>query len=171
MKEYTEQGFPQELRTVQLPGGRYMRIIDDFVYVDSDKKVHSAPSGYEYNGGNVPRWLWPLIGSPFTGKARRGFPIHDVECGKAHKAPTLQERWAMREAADKTLLDVCKYEGVSLWRRRLIYRGIRLGACTVLFQEVPNPPPTLSAPPIPCNAAQPHHAKDEAHPAEETPAE
>ena len=134
------QGFSENLWTSQLDDGRTMRMLANFCYT-------SAPPGLErncilrdeiYNGGSIPRPLWPLIGSPYTGLARSAFPIHDKMCGDARKLPTFKERWAARLHADKILYEMCRFLGVAWWRCAAIYRGVRIGAVSVM-KKAANP--------------------------------
>ena len=123
-----KQGFPFPLKTQQLSDGRYMMLLADFVYVDSRLISHIAPKGLNYDGGTIPRFFWRLIGSPFTGKARYAYPIHDWECKQAHKAPTRELRKDLRKKADATLREVCQFLDVPRWKAFVLYRGVRIGA-------------------------------------------
>lgn len=123
--ETREQGFTGPLQTEQLDDGRNMRLLADFGFVDVRGIEHTAPKDYVYNGGSVPRWLWPLIGSPYTGMARKGYPIHDFARDQIKKEPSYPRRRELALHSDRTLLEICKFVGVRRWRRKLIYLGIR----------------------------------------------
>jgi len=119
------QGFTGPLLTEQLSDGRNMRLLDDFGYVDDKGVLHLAPADFIYDGGSIPRFLWRLIGSPFTGKARKAYPIHDYERAEALKIEDVDRREEVIAYSDATLHDICEFVGVRRWRRRLMYVGIR----------------------------------------------
>jgi len=129
-----EQGFSENLWLDVLENGqgRQMKLLAAFTYTDKDGMRHTAPRDMVFDGGSIPRFFWRVIGSPYTGRARRAYPIHDLECGLARSAPTLSERWAMRKGADKLLHEMCVFLGVAWWRCAAIYRGVRIGAVSVM---------------------------------------
>ncbi|MGI4735647.1 MAG: DUF1353 domain-containing protein [Janthinobacterium lividum] len=60
---------------------RNVRVIDDFTFTQaSDGTVWEAPSGSLVNGASIPRVLWSLVGSPFTGDYVYASIVHDVAC-------------------------------------------------------------------------------------------
>jgi len=60
--------------------GRYMELRKDFLFFDKDKKTWKAPKGYKTDGASIPRVLWSLVGSPFTGHYLKAAILHDVYC-------------------------------------------------------------------------------------------
>ena len=48
--------------------GRNMRLVEDFSYTDANGATWTAQKGTVTDGASIPTALWPIIGSPFTGK-------------------------------------------------------------------------------------------------------
>jgi hypothetical protein len=60
---------------------RNVRVIDDFTFTEAaNGTVWEAPSGSLVDGASIPRVLWSLVGSPFTGDYVYGSIVHDVAC-------------------------------------------------------------------------------------------
>ncbi|MBJ6142099.1 DUF1353 domain-containing protein [Hymenobacter sp. BT559] len=60
---------------------RKVRVIDDFTFTEAaNGTVWEAPSGSLVDGASIPRVLWSLVGSPFTGDYVYGSIVHDVAC-------------------------------------------------------------------------------------------
>ena len=125
------QAFSGTLKKEELPDGRHARLTEEFWYRDKKGNKHIAHKGFVYDGGSIPRFFWRVIGPPFTGKARYAYPIHDVECKRARDIaldtdPEMGE--AFRKKADLTFIEMLEFLGVPWWKRRIMYRGVRLGA-------------------------------------------
>jgi hypothetical protein len=62
-----------------------------FVFVRATGERVEVPAGFVFDGASVPRLLWRVIGSPFTGDYRRAACVHDYLCGRwgasGHTAP------------------------------------------------------------------------------------
>src|SRR5947207_3005769 len=56
---------------------RRMELLHEFSYIDTSGKRWTAPNGWIIDGASIPRFLWTLVGSPFTGSYRRASVIHD----------------------------------------------------------------------------------------------
>ena len=108
-----------------LPDGRNGRLYRDFSYTDTIGREHMAHKGMITDGGSIPRFLWRLIGSPFTGVARPAYIIHDKYCYKANDLEGA-ERAELRLSADKLLLEILEYLGVKKWRLKTIYTAVRI---------------------------------------------
>jgi hypothetical protein len=61
-------------------GGRDIVLIEPFAFVDAGGYRWEVHEGTRVDGSSNPRWLWPLIGSPFVGKHRRASVPHDLYC-------------------------------------------------------------------------------------------
>lgn len=59
---------------------RDMQLLKDVTFTDSGGKIWRALQGSIINGASIPRFFWPLIGSPFVGFYRRATVLHDVYC-------------------------------------------------------------------------------------------
>jgi hypothetical protein len=127
-----EPKFSEDPRTVWLTEAgpdRGMRLIDAFWFDDMAGKRWSAPAGTRVDGASIPRPLWALVGSPYTGEYRRASIVHDVACIAAGGDP------ALRRAADKMFFRACRTGGCSRWDAMVLYVGVRIGA-GLSFQEL-----------------------------------
>jgi len=102
--------------TEWLPDGRNMRLIGQLWYIDDDGVSWIATSGEVIDGASIPRIAWRLIGSPFSGKYRRASVLHDVYYVK---------RTRPRKEVDQMFLQAMRDDGVSAWRRHLMYWAVR----------------------------------------------
>lgn len=60
---------------------RNVRVIEDFTFTRADDgTVWDAPPGSLVDGASIPRVLWSLVGSPFTGDYVYASIVHDVAC-------------------------------------------------------------------------------------------
>ena len=72
-----------KIEFIDTPGApnRNVRVIEDFTFTQAnDGTVWEAPSGSIVNGASIPRVLWTLVGSPFTGDYVYASIVHDVAC-------------------------------------------------------------------------------------------
>jgi hypothetical protein len=60
--------------------GTHMELMQDFSFIDSTGRLWKAPKGYRTDGASIPRALWSVVGSPFTGLYLRAAVVHDVYC-------------------------------------------------------------------------------------------
>ena len=66
---------------IQLLGdGRDGKLLDAFIFDDPNKKQWIAPQGLITDGASIPRVLWSVAGSPWTGLYRDAAVIHDAYC-------------------------------------------------------------------------------------------
>ncbi len=98
---------------------RDMRMIEDFSFTDPSGRVWPAPAGSIINGASIPRSLWAVIGSPYTGDYRRASVIHDVACNTSG---------VDRKDADVMFFHACQAGGCSSEQARILYAGVRIGA-------------------------------------------
>lgn len=60
---------------------RNVRVIEDFTFTEAaNRTVWDAPVGSLVDGASIPRVLWSLVGSPFTGDYVYASIVHDVAC-------------------------------------------------------------------------------------------
>lgn len=62
------------------PDGRTAALLAVFAYVDGSGTRWEVPTGAIVDGASIPRPLWSLIGSPWTGKYREASVVHDHFC-------------------------------------------------------------------------------------------
>lgn len=60
--------------------GRDMRLERKFAYIDPMGTLWEVPKGAKVNGASIPKFLWSLIGGPFSGRYREASVIHDYFC-------------------------------------------------------------------------------------------
>ena len=98
-----------------------------FKYIDEDPTksvtvpIYDPKLKFLTDGGSIPPAVYPIIGSPWRGKYIEAVIIHDWECFLATNA-------AERKAADKKFYKMMTILGVAHWKRRTMYRGVRVGA-------------------------------------------
>lgn len=101
---------------------RRMTIEENFRFTDPEGKAWEVPSGYCVDGASIPRALWTLVGSPYTGDYRRASIVHDKACDDA------KNKYNARRAADRMFYHACRAGGCSPSEASLLYLGVRLGA-------------------------------------------
>jgi len=107
----------------------------------------TVPAGFQYDGNSVPRLVWTLAGITPDGLNRAAGLVHDFiyrHCGKlpADSFQTLgyARAWPFngewlcivsnvwsRHGADRLYGRLLRVAGVSSFRRRVAYRGVRIG--------------------------------------------
>ncbi|MEP3226070.1 MAG: DUF1353 domain-containing protein [Parasphingorhabdus sp.] len=60
--------------------GRIMTLLNRFAFVDDAEIIWAVPAQTRVNGASIPKFAWPLIGSPFVGRYRKASVIHDWYC-------------------------------------------------------------------------------------------
>lgn len=60
--------------------GEKMELVQKFGMVDKAGRQWEAPAGYKTDGASIPRALWTVVGSPFTGKYLKASVLHDFYC-------------------------------------------------------------------------------------------
>jgi len=101
---------------------RRMKLIEPFWFRDPDGKQWDAPAGSVIDGASIPRELWTIVGSPYTGDYRRASIVHDLACADADGDED------KRRAADRMFFQACRAGGCSIWQSTVLYVGVRIGA-------------------------------------------
>lgn len=101
---------------------RQMRLADAFSFTDARGTTWMAPKDALVDGASIPRALWSVIGSPYTGDYRRASIVHDVACVEAGSDRK------KRRAADRMFYRACRAGGCSIWQAIVLYLGVRIGA-------------------------------------------
>jgi len=107
---------------------RKMALLRGFSFKDPAAKVWLAPAGSVIDGASIPRALWTIVGSPYTGDYRRASIVHDVACDQAGG----DEK--KRRAADRMFFHACRAGGCSIWQSTVLYLGVRIGAAAPKVQ-------------------------------------
>lgn len=61
-------------------GGRKVRLVEEFSYVDPREKIWRVPKDTIVDGASIPRAFWSVVGGPFEGTYRDASIIHDHYC-------------------------------------------------------------------------------------------
>lgn len=116
------RGEPKAVWLTEANGDRRMRLSEAFGFTDADGTNWDAPKGYVVDGASIPRALWSLVGSPYTGDYRRASIVHDVACDHhPHDGP-------QRKAADQMFYAACRAGGCGNAQAKLLYLGVRIGS-------------------------------------------
>jgi hypothetical protein len=119
-----------------------MRLLADFSFTDPDGREWRTPAAYVIDGASIPKALWTLVGSPYTGDYRRASVVHDKACDDAGGDS------AARRTADRMFYHACRAGGCSVAEATLLYIGVRIGAITphVPAWSPPDPPAGIHGP-------------------------
>ena len=97
---------------------RLMELLKEFSYIDPTGKKWTTPKGWKVDGASIPRGLWTIVGSPFTGNYRRASVIHDYYCDRK------DEPW---EDVHKMFYWASRADGVSELGAKILYAGVYAG--------------------------------------------
>lgn len=100
---------------------RNMSLLREFWFEDRAGRRWVSAAGSVINGASIPRALWTLLGSPYTGSYRRASVVHDVACVQAQGDDE-------RRAADRMFYEACRVGGCSIDEATILYTGVRIGA-------------------------------------------
>ena len=115
-------GDPETIWIGQPGSDRTMALLQNFWFIDRSGKRWDAPKATIIDGASIPRALWSLVGSPYTGDYRRASIVHDVACNNDEGDPHA------RRAADRMFYEACRAGGCSVWEATILYVGVRIGA-------------------------------------------
>lgn len=110
--------FSGKVRTEWLDDGVHMVVLDPLLYVDAKGRSWTVPAGFVTDGASIPRELWSLIGSPFTGRYRVAAIFHDAAYCALGVA---------KDDADCMLREAAIELGCPGWVADALYEGVRLG--------------------------------------------
>ena len=106
---------------VEVGEDRRMEVLNEFSYEDPAKKTWTTPAGWEVDGASIPRALWSIVGSPFTGDYRRASVVHDYYC---------DVRTEPYEAVHLMFYSACRADDVSAMKANMLYYGVIVGGPT-----------------------------------------
>ena len=107
--------FEGPLNIQLLKDGRTARLLAPFVFIDPDQKTWTAPQGLVTDGASIPRALWSVVGSPWTGLYRDAAVIHDAYCD-SHAEP-----W---QAVHKVFFNGMLANGVDPLQAKIMYAAV-----------------------------------------------
>lgn len=91
------------------------RLLKPFEFRDANGRRWRVPTGTVVNGASIPRWLWPLVGHPWSGDVREASVIHD------HFCETKSRTW---QDVHRAFHDALIANGVSPAKARLLYAAV-----------------------------------------------
>ena len=101
---------------------RRMKLLEDFWFQDRHGDTWSVDAEYVIDGASIPRALWTLVGSPYTGQYRRASVVHDKACDDAAGNEDARRR------ADRMFFEACRAGGCGWFEAMILYAGVRIGA-------------------------------------------
>jgi hypothetical protein len=110
--------FTGTLKITPVGDGVHWKLLEPYSYTDPTGKELDAPAGFSTDGASIPRPLWSIVGSPFTGKYVGAAVVHDVGCVN-HKYSWQATHRIFYEA----MIDL----GVDPDYAKLLYYGVRFG--------------------------------------------
>lgn len=122
MNHGTFSGEPVTRWLTEPDDDRRMQLLELFRFQDPAGEFWDASVGSTVDGASIPRPLWTLVGSPYTGDYRRASVVHDVACARAG---TDRSR---RRAADRMFYHACRAGDCGVRQAILLYLGVRIGA-------------------------------------------
>ena len=78
--------------------------------------------GFEWNGASIPKFLWPILGSPFAPEMMVASLVHDFLYSKESASLGIS-----REDADKIFRKLLIANGMDTDKAETLYTGVRLG--------------------------------------------
>ena len=90
--------------------------LTESIEVVVNKSRITVYEGFIFDGASVPRVLWNIIGSPFTGKYTLASLIHDA----LYRSESLK-----RKECDEIFLEIMKKSNVNYIKRYAMYYGVR----------------------------------------------
>lgn len=114
--------FPKKLEA-KFIGNHQWKLIRSFIYISKLGGKIEAPIDFVSDGASIPRFAWIIVGSPWSGVFPYAAVIHDFLYSKLGK---LDNKTYTRYQCDKIFLEAMRVLGVSWWKRRIMYRAVRM---------------------------------------------
>ena len=109
------QQFIGELLLRPQPDGIRMIVQGPFGFRDKRGREWPVAAGFETDGASIPRALWTILGSPFTGKYLPAAVVHDYHC---------QDKKASWQDVHLVFYDAMIASGVNIVQAKLMYFGV-----------------------------------------------
>jgi|RhiMetdeSRZDD1v2_1073273.scaffolds.fasta_scaffold377140_1 hypothetical protein len=107
--------FTGELVVRMDDGGRKATLMQPFGYVDPEGRQWDVPANTIVDGASIPRALWSIVGSPWTGLYRKASVVHDYYCD------TKDRGW---RNVHKVFYDAMITEGMGIAEAKLMYGAV-----------------------------------------------
>ena len=114
------------VETLWLNDGRRMQVVEPVEFRDEAGRVWRVPLGFVTDGASIPRELWSIIGSPFTGPYRIAAVLHDAAYATLGVA---------KLDADRMLREAALAMGCSRWLADALYAGVRAGGLGAYVED------------------------------------
>jgi len=114
----TKPKFIGDVMTKWLNSSRKMQLLEPLSYLDKNGKHWKAKKGAIVDGASIPRFVWSIIGSPFSGKYRRSSVIHDVYC---------QTKSEPHKQVHKMFYQAMRVDKVSYFKAKAMYFAVKIG--------------------------------------------
>jgi len=122
--EKIQERFPLSLDLRFLENDEFY-LLEDFVYQSDQFGDITCPQQYLTDGASIPRWLQPLVGSPWSGKYPRAAVIHDWLCFSEGEILGSNQKLTKKES-DQLFLEMLEFLGVGFFKRQRMYYAVRL---------------------------------------------
>jgi hypothetical protein len=109
-------GFKGDLILKKISAKRY-KVWKRFSYTSKKGEKFIVPKGFKTDGASIPRIVWPLIGSPFTGRYSQAAVLHDF---------LYYTQMTTRRKADRIFLEAMGVLKVPFWKRTIMYLAVRV---------------------------------------------
>ena len=94
---------------------RVERSFDYHVGSEDSEEIVTVPKDFETDFASVPRLFWTIL--PPDGKYTQAATLHDY---------LYHSQKFKRKKCDKIFIEAMKVLGVSFWKRRVMYRAVRM---------------------------------------------
>lgn len=91
--------------------------------------VYSVPAGFETDGASIPRWLWPVCGTPLQAPRVVAAVVHDFLYGGGDPEATKAE-------ADDLYRDMQIALGIPRWKAYVEWAALRMFGKSHWYQTV-----------------------------------
>ena len=115
MNQYEQGEYTGRLVLTPLDDGIHMQLCGEFGFRDSNNKQWSVDPAARVDGASIPRFLWSVIGSPFTGKYVKASVIHDYHCD------VRMERW---QDVHRVFYNAMRVSGVPKVQAKTMYLAV-----------------------------------------------
>jgi len=109
---------PSEPAVRLLKDGRDVQLVGDLHFIDRFGKAWFVPAGYISNGASIPKALWSVLGSPWTGKHRVPAILHDYYCDMKTEP---------YRRVHRMFFDACVACGETKEDAAMLYAGVLIG--------------------------------------------
>lgn len=112
--------YTADVYTKWLPDGRFMELVFDVAYIDSNGYRWLAEAGTLINGASIPNLVWEEVGSPYVGLYRRASVIHDAMCNLREKCGRSSDD------VHRMFREAMFTDGVSRKQRNMMFAAVRM---------------------------------------------